>query len=146
VITNGGGAGILAADYCQKYGINLPSLSPDVKNFLEKIGKMHPSWSRDNPIDIVGDALSDRYEIAIDAALKQKNIHGLIVIQSAQIMTESKKNALAIIRAKKKYPSKPIIAIFMEENREVAQLLEKNKIPNYPDPVRAVKSFKELII
>ncbi len=145
VITNGGGAGILTADYCDKFNINLPSLSSFTKKMIEKSGKMHPAWSKDNPIDIVGDALSDRYAIVIDAALKQKNINGLIVIQSAQIMTESKKNAQAIIQAKKKYPSKPIIAVFMEDNKEVSQLLEKNNIPNYSDPLRAVRSFKELI-
>ncbi|MDD5221169.1 MAG: CoA-binding protein [Candidatus Pacebacteria bacterium] len=145
VITNGGGAGILTADYCEKLGIHLPSLSSETKGALERSGKMHPAWSRSNPIDIVGDALSDRYAIAINAALKQRNIYGLIVIQSAQIMTESKKNAQALIQAKKKYPSKPIISVFMEDNEEVSGFLEKNKIPNYSDPLRAVRSFKELI-
>jgi acetyltransferase len=146
IITNGGGAGILTADYCNKFNISLPSLSSQTKSLLEKSGKMHPAWSKDNPIDIVGDALSDRYEIAINSALKQKNINGLIVIQSLQIMTESLKNAQAIIRANKKWLKKPIATVFMGEDRKIPQLLEKNNIPNYSDPLRAVKSFKALIV
>jgi acetyltransferase len=146
IITNGGGAGILTADYCNKYNILLPSLSSQTKNLIENSKIMHPAWSKDNPIDIVGDALSNRYEIAINSALKQKNVNGLIIIQSLQIMTESLKNARVIIRANKKWPKKPIITVFMGGDKKIPELLEKNNIPNYSDPLRAVKSFKELII
>ncbi len=147
IITNGGGCGVLATDYCEEAGINLPCLSPKTIQNLEKSGVMHSAFSRKNPLDIVGDALSNRYEVAIDTLLNQKNIYGLLIIQTLQIMTETEKNAKMIIRARKKWPNKPIISCFMggKFTKPGIDLLEKNKIPNYLDPYRAVLAIKALI-
>jgi len=148
IVTNGGGAGVLMADYCSKYGINLPDLSAETEKILNDSKIMHPAWSRINPIDIVGDALSNRYQLTINTILKQKDVYGLVVIQTFQIMTESFKNAQIIVRAKKMWPKKPILTVFMggKSDKKAIELLEKNKIPNYSDPVRAAKSLKALII
>lgn len=145
VVTNGGGAGILTADYCNQLGINLASLAKNTKNVLDR--KLNCAWSRSNPVDIVGDALADRYKAGTDALLKQKNVSGLIVIQTMQIMTEAEKNAKVVVAAKKKYPEKPIVCAFLggKLTKKSIKLLEKNKIPNYNDPLKAVKAIKTLI-
>jgi acetyl coenzyme A synthetase (ADP forming)-like protein len=144
VITNGGGAGILTADYCNQLKINLTPLSQKTKNILNK--NLQCNWSKGNPIDIVGDALANRYKIAIENVLKQKNVFGLIIIQTMQIMTEGEKNAKVIIEARKKYPEKPIVCAFIGGSltKKGADVLEKNKIPNYNDPLKAVKAIKSL--
>jgi acetyltransferase len=148
IITNGGGAGVLTADYCQELDIKLPKLKKETLKKLEKSKIMHPGYSRSNPLDIVGDALSDRYKIAIEALVEQENIKGLIIIQTLQIMTEVKKNAKIIVEAKKRWKEKPIIGVFMGGKLSAPgiEILEKNKIPNYPDPKRAVKAMRALII
>jgi len=147
IITNGGGAGILAADYCHQLGINLTKLSPAIKEKIDKAKAMHSGWSKNNPVDIVGDALSDRYKIAIDSLLSQNDIYGLMIIQTMQVMTEPIKNAKIIIEAKKRHPKKPIITVFMggKLTSPSIKLLEKNKIPNYSDPIRAARAIKALI-
>lgn len=147
VVTNGGGAGILTADYCEKFGVKLTPLAPATKRKITKAKAMSLNWSKSNPADIVGDALADRYEVATEALLSQKNIYGLLVIQTMQIMTEPTKNAKIIIKAKKKWPDKAIVAVFMGEKltKSAVNLLEKNKIPNYFDPNRAVRAMKALI-
>ncbi|MCX6738023.1 MAG: CoA-binding protein, partial [Candidatus Parcubacteria bacterium] len=58
IITNGGGAGILAADYCYQLGIKLPKPNQATLKKIENSKLMHPSYSKSNPLDIVGDALS----------------------------------------------------------------------------------------
>lgn len=149
IITNGGGAGVLTADYCQESGIAIPAFSKKTILSMDQSKLMHPAYSRNNPLDIVGDALSQRYKIAIESALKQENISGLIVIQTLQIMTEPIENAKIIISAKRKWPKKAIISVFMGESQKTKKaisLLEKNRIPNYSDPLRAVKSIKKIII
>ena len=100
-----------------------------------------------NPLDIIGDALSDRYKIAIETLLSQQNINGLIIIQTLQIMTEAEKNAKIIVEAKKKYPKKAIIAVFMggKLSQKAIEILEKNRIPNYIEPKMAIKAIKALI-
>ncbi|MBU3964660.1 CoA-binding protein [Patescibacteria group bacterium] len=147
IITNGGGAGILAADYCYQFGINLPKPNQATLKKIENSKLMHPGYSKSNPMDIVGDALSNRYEIAISAIMAQKDINGLIVIQTPQTMTEPIKNAKIIIEAQKKWPQKPIVAAFIggELTEPAVKILEKNHIPNYPDPRRAVIAIKSLI-
>jgi len=147
IVTNGGGCGVLMADYCQRLGIKLPKLKKETLRSLARSKIMHPAFSRRNPLDIIGDALSDRYKLAIEAMLEQENIHGLIVIQTLQIMTEVEKNAKVVIKAKKKFPQKPIICCFMggKLTKPGINLLEKNKIPNYSDPKRAALAMKALI-
>ena len=147
IITNGGGAGVLCADYCEKFGIRLTQISKKTLKVLNASLIMHPAYSRSNPLDIVGDALPDRYKLAINALLSQENIHGLIIIQTLQIMTRPLENAKIIIGAQKKWKNKPIITVFMGGKgvQKAIKLLEKNKIPNYPDPLRAVKAMKALI-
>ena len=147
ILTNGGGCGVLLADSCEEAGVKLTKLSSSTLNKLKKSKKMHPAFSKRNPLDILGDALSDRYEEAIKALLSQKNIRGLIVIQTLQIMTEVEKNAKAMIRAAKKWPHKPIIGLFMggKYTSPGIKLLEKNMIPNYSDPRRAALSMRALI-
>ena len=147
IVTNGGGFGVLLTDYCQELGIKLPKLSKATLEKLVKSKLMNPAFSKRNPLDIVGDALSDRYDIAIRALLEQKNIHSLFVVQAFQIMTEVEENAKIIIQTQKKWKSKPIISIFLGEkfSQPGIDLLEKNQIPNYSNLKRAAIAMKSLI-
>lgn len=124
IVTNGGGCGVLLTDYCQELGINLVS-----------------------SVDVLGDALSDKYKIEIEKMLARNDIEGLIVVQTLQIMTEIKKNAKIIIDIKKKYPNKAIVCAFLggKLTKPGVDFLEKNKIPNYPDLKRAAKSMSSLL-
>ena len=148
IVTNGGGCGVLMADFCEKFGIKLSKLRPETLKKLKKSKVMHPAFSGNNPLDIVGDALPERYQVAINALLEQSDIAGLIVIQTLQVMTDTKKDAKVIIEAKKRYPQKPIICCFLggKLTKPGIDLLEKNKIPNYSDPKRAALAMRALII
>ncbi|MBL7156227.1 MAG: CoA-binding protein [Candidatus Pacebacteria bacterium] len=147
VITNGGGAGVLMADFCEGLDIRLSGLQAKTIKRLKDSKITPPSCSFLNPLDIVGDALSDRYEVAIKALLEQENIFGLVVMQTTQIMTNSKKNAEVVIKSQKRWPKKPIITCFMggKFTKPGIDLLEKNKIPNYSDPKRAAIAMKALL-
>ncbi|PIS34559.1 MAG: hypothetical protein COT37_01965 [Parcubacteria group bacterium CG08_land_8_20_14_0_20_43_9] len=137
IVSNGGGAAILTADYCSKNNIDLP----------RPAFKMPDRWSQNNPLDIIGDAATKDYELAVNSMLKQKNVHGLIVLQTVQIMTKSVENAKIVIEAKKRFKNKPIVTAFLGEKsiKKAVKLLEKNKIPNYSDPLEAVEAMKALV-
>ncbi len=147
IITNGGGAGVLCADHCESVGINLAELSKETLSKLDKSGKMHPAYSRRNPLDLVGDALHERYVVAIDTILQQKDIYGLIVIQTLQTMTEPMLDAKAVIDARKKYPDKPIITSYMggKFSRKSIDLLETNNVPDFNNPYKSAVAMKALI-
>jgi acetyltransferase len=147
IITNGGGAGVLCADHCESMGIKLTELSKETIDKLDKSGKMHPAYSRRNPLDLVGDALHDRYNVAIEAVLQQKDVYGLIVIQTLQTMTEPILDATAVIDARKKYPNKPIITSYMggKFSRKSIELLESNHVPDFNNPYKSAVAMKALI-
>jgi acetyltransferase len=147
IITNGGGLGVLTVDYCSEMGIEIPSLSKSTISFLEKNKAMEKVVSKNNPLDVLGDALSDRYAAAVEGLLKQDNINGLIVISTPQLMTEHEKNAKIIVELRNKYPLKPIVCCFLggQSVNSAIEYLEAKGIPNYTDTKRAVKSIRGLI-
>lgn len=147
VVTNAGGPAVLAADYCEELGLRLAPIGQETIRKLENSEKMHPSFSRSNPLDIVGDATAERYKVAVTALLAQKDIKGLIVIQTMQIMTEAEKDAKILIEARKKYPDKPITACFMggKLTQPSIDILENNRVPNYKDPRQAVLALRALM-
>ncbi|MBI2549977.1 acetate--CoA ligase family protein [Candidatus Woesearchaeota archaeon] len=147
IVTNGGGCGVICSDYCDELGVKLPQLSKDVLKAFDKSGIMHPAYSRRNPLDIVGDAMADRYELAINALLKEPYIHGLIIIQTLQAMTNPVLDAKAVVEAHKLFPGKPIISCFMggRFSRKGMHYLDNMHIPDFNDIRKAVVAMKALI-
>lgn len=145
IITNGGGCGVLAADYCDMFGLKLAV--PSEKTFRKIDKKMHPAYSRRNPLDLVGDALPARYEAAINAMLSDSSVHGLIVIETLQTMTKPIENAKIIVNARKKFPKKPIVCAFMggKFSREGKMYLEAHGVPVFAHLERAVKNLRVLL-
>ncbi|VVC71684.1 Acetate--CoA ligase [ADP-forming] I [uncultured archaeon] len=146
IVTNGGGAGVLCTDHLSDFGVPLATLSPECIAALDASGKMHPAYSRANPLDIVGDALPDRYAAALNTVLAQDNVAGAIVIQTLQTMTDPVEDARVLIDAKKQHPDKPIVAVFMggKYSEESINLLRENSIPDYNDPKKAARAMAAL--
>jgi phosphoserine phosphatase len=59
IVTNGGGAGVLAADAAALGGARLAKLSASSLARLDAV--LPPTWSHANPVDIIGDAPVGRY-------------------------------------------------------------------------------------
>jgi len=136
IVTNGGGPGILAADACEKRGLNLPLLEDSIRENLRK--SLPPHASVNNPVDVLGDADENRYRIALNAGLKSSKINGIIVILTPQAMTPMEKIAQVVAESGEK-AEKPIIAAFMglEESSPSVKILQKKGVPNYKFPEAA---------
>jgi len=146
IITNGGGCGVLCADYCAELGIPLAELKETTLKQLDN--KMHPAYSRRNPLDIVGDALPERYSAAINTLLSEDYIGGVIVIQTLQSNTQPERDAQVVINAHQKYPNKPIICVYMggKLTKKSVEMLEKANIPDYNDLRKAALAMRVLSI
>ena len=107
VITNAGGPGVLCADYCMKYGLEIPTLPEKTKNELNKI--LPCGWSNNNPVDILGDAKAELYKQAIKILEKENFFDFFIILLTPQYMTEPFKTADVILEIQKK----PVVACFM---------------------------------
>ena len=147
IVTNGGGAGVLCADYCQRCGVQLVELHESTLEKLEKTGKMHRAYSRSNPLDIIGDALPDRYQAALETLLAENYVHGAIVLQTLQTMTDSMGDAKAVVAASRRHPGKPVLCVFMggAYSKQGIKYLHENGVPNFQDPLLAAKAMATLV-
>ncbi|MGD2144016.1 MAG: acetate--CoA ligase family protein [Anaerolineae bacterium] len=140
IVTNAGGPGILATDAVEHSGLEIPRLSSDTVRAL--MDYLPGAASAANPVDVLGDALADRYEHAIKLTLDDPHVDGLIVIVTPQAMTEIEKTAHAVGRMAQQ-ADKPILACFMGEARIDAgvRILREYEVPNYPYPERVAAAL-----
>ncbi|MEE8391138.1 MAG: acetate--CoA ligase [Anaerolineae bacterium] len=142
IVTNAGGPGILATDALERAGLKIPRLSRETVEVLTDY--LPGAASVANPVDVLGDALSDRYEQAIRMVLNDPNVDGLIVIVTPQAMTEIEQTAHALGRmALENEAGKPVLGCFMGEARIKAgiDVLWQYSVPNYPFPERAAEAL-----
>mgnify|MGYP001615239516 CR=1 FL=1 len=143
IITNAGGPGIIAADACERFGVELAELSGDTIN---KLRESLPSVAGFfNPVDVIGDARADRYGAAVDAVLSDPNVNGALVILTPQAMTEVEKTAEIV--AAKSGSGKTLMASFMGDAsmKGALDILRRGWVPNYTYPERGIKSFATMV-
>ena len=70
IVTNGGGAGVLATDALIDLGGRLAELAPETIGRLDRA--LPATWPRANPVDIIGDAPAERYAEALDLVMQDK--------------------------------------------------------------------------
>ncbi|MFH1234976.1 MAG: bifunctional acetate--CoA ligase family protein/GNAT family N-acetyltransferase [Candidatus Diapherotrites archaeon] len=143
IVTNAGGPGVMAADAIIENRCSLAKLSQKSMAELEKEMPMH--WSRNNPVDILGDSLPDRYRKALEVVLNDENIDGTIVIFSPQAISEPLETAKAVLEVCRK-SDKPVLVSWMGESfvEEARKYFRKNGIPDYNTPEEAVRVFSYL--
>ncbi|MEZ5282051.1 MAG: bifunctional acetate--CoA ligase family protein/GNAT family N-acetyltransferase [Acidimicrobiales bacterium] len=144
IITNGGGAGVLAADRAGDMGLHLTDLTDDTIANLD--GFLPPYWSKGNPVDILGDAGPDEYGAAVRACYGDKNTDGVLVMLTPQAMTDPTAAAQAVIDALPQRPAKPVLACWMGEAAvaEGRKLFSKSGVADFITPERAVEAFSYL--
>lgn len=145
VITNGGGFGVMCADSIERNDMHLAEFS---KESVETIRTVMPREysSIHNPLDLIGDADVNRYEIAINNVIKDKNVDGIIIVTLLQTASLGPEIVDVIVSANDR-SKKPIVvsASGGEYTQLLLRSLEKDGIPAYPSPDRAVLAMKTLI-
>ena len=110
IITNAGGPVIMATDFAEMFGLEVAEIGEKTK---EKLQKVLPIQSNiNNPVDILGDALLDRYEYAIKTVLEDVAVDSLLVILTPQLVTDITGVAKSIAEIQKQTP-KPIFSCFL---------------------------------
>jgi acetyltransferase len=143
IITNGGGAGVLAADRAEDLGV---SVVPPSTGTREKLDGFLPAyWSHANPVDILGDAPPEAFGRATAACLEDPAFDGVLVMLTPQAMTEPLEAAQQVLSAAQN-ARKPVLACWMGETsvRSARQLLSSSGIADFTTPERAVEAFSYL--
>ena len=145
VITNGGGYGILSADYiANSNNMQLAQLSSKIITSLRK--SFPQSITIHNPLDLLGDATTERYRIALTACLNEENIDSILLVALYQLplMTE---DIVDVIAKAHKQSKKPIIVVSTggEFTEKISASLEEVGLPVFAFPEAALSSMDKLI-
>jgi len=144
IITNAGGPGIMATDGVVQNGLTLAPLTDATKAELAKV--LPPASNLHNPVDILGDAQSDRYLAATDIIIKDPNVDLILYIITPQYITQIEDTAKMIIRTKK-HSEMPIFTVFLGE-KYVSIGIERMydaRVPVFSEIDEAVKAIADLI-
>ena len=140
IITNAGGPGVLTTDATINEGLQLAKFSEETMTMFRKT--LPKTANIKNPVDVIGDARADRYNIALSQALKDPNVDGVFVILTPQSMTDIEAIAREVVSVAGRY-EKPIFTSFMGEKDVFAgiDILQRNRIPHYNLPETMAKAF-----
>lgn len=143
ILTNGGGPGVMAADRAADLGIPLATLSE--ATFARLNASLPATWSHGNPIDLIGDAGPDRYREALDAALADEGVDGVLAILTPQAMSEPDAAARAVIEVAG-HSDKPLVTCWMGESRvrDARALFKDAGVPTFRTPEPAVELFSHI--
>ena len=143
IVTNAGGPGIIATDMSEQSGLKLAEFSPEtvkeLKKYLPATANFH------NPVDVIGDAASDRYENTLATVLGDRGVDAVLIILTPQSMTDAIGTATAIVKIAKN-SIKPILCAFMGvvDVSDGVKLLQEHKVPVYQFPESAARSLGAL--
>jgi acetate---CoA ligase (ADP-forming) len=135
VLTNGGGAGIMAADALSAEGFQLPILSEKTRNELKTF--LPPKASYLNPIDTTAAVSPEQYKRTLKLLLEE-DINAVIVIYIAPIRALLNFMKLAICQVAPEFRQKgiPIMASFLgvDDEKPILGSEAEGYIPTYPFP------------
>jgi acetyltransferase len=146
ILTNGGGAGVLATDALMAAGGRLAALSEQT---IADLNRLLPStWSRGNPVDIIGDAPGRRYADVLAALIRDPEVDGILVLNCPTALAQPEEAARAVIDAvaaaePATLRGRNVITAWLGEHSAKAarQLFANARIATYETPDSAVSGF-----
>jgi acetyltransferase len=140
IVTNGGGPGVLAADWISEIDLQLGKLSPDIAAALKP--QIPALASLTDLIDLSEEASAEHYRSAIDAAGRDREVDGILVVHSPKAGIDAVLIARAMAELKGTL-SKPLLCCWMGDASvsEARDLLFKANIPSFRTPEAAVGAF-----
>jgi acetyltransferase len=145
IVTNSGGPGIIATDSVERSGLKMARFDKETITRLREA--LPPEANIYNPVDVLGDARTDRYRSALQAVLADENTDCVLVLLSPAAVTEPEETSRAILELKAGYPSKPVFAAYMggEGLAAGSRLLTAGGVPCFTFPEPAVSSIAGMV-
>lgn len=150
ILSNGGGAAVLAVDRLMDLDGRLATLSDSGKAALDAV--LPPTWSHGNPVDVIGDAGPERYTAALEVLLEEPGTDAVLVINCPTAATSNLAvaEAIAAVLDERKQAGKivkPILTNWLGEevSRRARQLFTSRRIASFEFPGSAIEGFMQLV-
>ena len=139
---------MLAIDRLIDLGGTAAEISATTKEQLD--ASLPQTWSRSNPIDIVGDADSDRYALALKALLDDAAVDAVLVMNVETALAPATDIArtvgnIACAQRQIWLRPKPILATWVGNSAKVAEVFDQANVPSYPTETDAIRGFMHLV-
>ncbi|VTU27441.1 Succinyl-CoA ligase [ADP-forming] subunit alpha [Variovorax sp. PBL-H6] len=143
IMTNGGGAGVMAADAAARAGIALAEPGEALLERLDAVLPVH--WSHANPIDIIGDAPVERYTATLSALLADPAAGAVLLVHAPTAIVRSDDIARACVPLLRTDVPR-VMSCWLGDAAvaQARQLFEQAGVPDYPTPEDAVRAFAML--
>ena len=150
ILTNGGGAGVLATDALAAQGGRLAALSPATIARLDKV--LPATWSRGNPVDIIGDAPGARYAAALDALFADEGVDAVLALNCPTALAAPDEAARAVIETVAALPAatrrgRNLFTAWLgtQSAGPARALFNTARVPTYETPEDAVAAFRHRV-
>jgi len=127
IVTNGGGAGVMAVDDLLDLDMQLATISAGTTSALE--AALPANWSRGNPIDIIGDAPPQRYVSALTSVAADSGVDAILAMNCPTALSSPMDAARAVagLVSDGLIDGKPVIACWMgKETAEPARAVMRD--------------------
>lgn len=146
IVTNGGGAGVLAVDQLIDCDGELADLTPGTIARLDK--SLPPTWSHANPVDIIGDAPPERYRAAIEAVAADPGVDAIMVLNCPTALASPTDSARAVAALAEggRIGGKPVLACWLGDQtaREGRRVLQQAGVASFETPADAATAVSYL--
>jgi acetyltransferase len=144
IVTNGGGPGVLAADELADRGGALADLSEETMAKLDAV--LPATWSRGNPVDIIGDADARRYLAVLSAIAGDPGYDAILVLLVPTALVDGLEVARSLA-AEAAALRKPVLTCWLGEGAaaEARRLFAASGVPTYETPEAAVRAFMQMV-
>lgn len=143
IMTNGGGAGVMAADAAARAGVTLAEPGEALLQRLNAV--LPPNWSHANPVDIIGDAPVERYTATLSALLADESAGAVLFVHAPTAIVRSDDIARACLPLLRTGVPR-IMSCWLGDVSvaQARQLFEQAGLPDYATPEEAVSAFAML--
>lgn len=146
ILTNGGGAGVMAADALAEQGGRLAEPSVAAIAAIDKVAPR--DWSRRNPLDILGDAKPELYARSLEILLADRECDAILVMNCPTAVADSGEAAKAVVEITRAGPrGRAVLSCWLGEfaASEGRRVLTAAGIPTHETPDEAVRAFMHLV-
>lgn len=144
LVTNGGGAGVMAADAAAAAGLELAPMGEALLQALEP--HLPPHWSHANPVDIIGDAPVERYVHTLKALLADPAGSTVLFMHAPTAIVPSADIAQALLPLVQQAPGRVLSSWLGDAAvRQARQAFQGAGVPCYDTPEDAVQAFARLV-